>query len=125
MASQKNTFKILEIPLAQDLLILAKRVERVVRWGLSMSAIIIQRLMTATVLIHVCDYLLNMHVSANYVLALGYRLGHSCIHTFIHQFGNNQCLLNSPYVPDRSSSERGICDPVHIKYTSVGTKRIH
>lgn len=108
---------ILEMTLVQDLPISAKRVERVVRWGLSVSAAITQRLMTARVLIHVCDCLLNMHVGANYVLALGYRLGRSCIHPFIHQPGNNQCLLNSPYLPGRSSSERGICNPVHIKYT--------
>lgn len=108
---------ILEMTLVQDLPISAKRVGRVVRWGLSVNAAIIQRLMTARVLIHVCDYLLNMHVSVNFVLALGRRLGHSCIHPCIHQSGNNQCLLNSPYLPGRSSSERGICNPVHIKYT--------
>lgn len=110
------------MPLVQDLPISAKRAERVAGWGLSVSATIIQRLMTATVLIHVCDYLLNMHISANYVLALGYRLGHSCIHPFIHQSGNNQSLLNSPYIPGRSSSERGICDPVHIKVFLGGDK---
>lgn len=86
-----------------------------------MSATIIQRLMTATVLIHVCDYLLNMHVSAKYVLALGDRLGHSCIHPFSHQSGNNQCLLN-PSVPGRFSRERGICGPVHIKVHLGGDK---
>lgn len=88
-----------------------------------MSATIIQRLMTATVLIHVCDYLLNMHVSANYVLALGDRLGHSCIYPFSHQSGNNQCLLNPSSVPGRFSRERGICGPVHIKVHLGGDKR--
>lgn len=60
---------------------------------MSVRATIIQTLMTATAFIHVSDYLLNMHISANYVLALDYMLGHSCIYPFIHPSCNNQCLL--------------------------------